>query len=584
MNPNKFHHRVDLFSDILYEIFNVESNYRTELSVLNLKLLKKIEEHKNKIKEKLKQEKFRQSTSNTKGNLIKKNSDKNIRTTLKTSKSKDNLIEDKEDNPMVDKLISEGLQQLLYFYKNKHKLISKEVSKLGIILYEFSSSQKKYDTNEELMTIEKYQNDFEMNFTKLMINKKRYLEKMNNLELYLHEKENQKNNKNIDKKNDKDENKNDVKNDNKNDNKNKIDDNSNEKEKIEELIKIRNKYKNYVDEINKSQRTYIAKINEIGNDIQEFNITENNILFNLFKVFEEHLILLLKEVNNFCRLYDHNKKLIKDLNLELGNNIIYDNRLYVNYQFEEYSPKFTDINNQKDYAVIQKMNKLIGFEYDKIKSDNSNRINNNEKNDNNKYKNIDNNLLFLLLMDKLTGGESALNEKEKKLMKNLLEEEKYVKEFLNKLNKIRINRQLFNNKERFNVLLEFFNVIYSKVSFSDKNSHELAKFLMILSETFFYNDGDNKIFLNNVITIPKELKDTKFWINYINLEIEFEYKKYVNKKNSRYEYIVLLSNTTHLKEYMVDKEKVLEIINYFKDKCKLTDDEIEVLKEQLQIV
>jgi hypothetical protein len=258
--------------------------------------------------------------------------------------------------------------------------------------------------------------------------------------------------------------------------------------------------------------------------------------------------------------------------------------LYSNYQFEEYSPKFTDINNQKDYAVIQKMNKLIGFEYDKIKSDNSNSINNNEKNENNKYKNIDNNLLFLLLMDKLTGGQSALNEKEKKLMKNLLEEEKYVKEFLNKLNKIRINRQLFNNKERFDVLLEFFNVIYSKVSFSDKKSHELAKFLMILSETFFYSDGDQKIFLNNVITIPKELKDTKFWIDYINLEIEFEHKKYVNKKNARYEFIVLLSNTTHLKEYMIGKENIIEIVDYFKDKCKLTDDEIEVLKEQLQLL
>ena len=540
MNPNKFHHRVELFSDILYEIFNVESNYRTELSVLNLKLIRKIEEHKNKIKEKLMQEKFRQSNANTKGNLLKKNSDKNIKLTLKTSKSKDNLIEDKEDNPLVDKLISEGLQQLLYFYKNKHKLISKEVSRLGIILYEFSSSQKKYDTNEELMTIEKYQNEFEMNFSKLMIIKRRYFEKMGNLELYLHEKENQKNNKNSGKK-DKDANKND----------NKIDDNSDEKEKIDELTNIRTKYKNYVDDINKTQRAYIAKINEIGNDIQEFNITENNILFNLFKVFEEHLISLLKEVNNFCLLYESNKKLIKDLNLELGNNIIYDNRLYINYQFEEYSPKFTDINNQKDYAVIQKMNKLIGFEYDKIKSNNSNNINNNEKNDNNKYNNIDNNLLFLLLMDKLTGGQIALNEKEKKLMKNLFEEEKYIKEFMNKLNKIRINRQLFDNKERFNVLLELFNVIYSKVSFSDKNSHDLAKFLMILSETFFYKDGENKIFLNNVITIPKELKNTKFWIDYINLEIELEYKKYVNKKNSRYEFIVLLSNTTHLKEYMV---------------------------------
>ena len=574
MNPIKFHHRVSLFSDILYEIFNVESNYRTELSVLNLKLVRKIEEHKNKIKEKLKQEKFRQTLSNTKGNLLKKNSEKNIKPTLKTSKSKDNLIEDREDNPMIDKLVSEGLQQLLYFYKNKHKLISKEVSKLGIILYEFSSSQKKYDTNEELMTLEKYQNDFEMNYSKLMIIKKKYFDKMNNLELYLHEIENQKNKINNDKKDI------DV---NKNDNKNKIEDNTNEKTKIDELIKIRKKYKNYADDINKNQRTYIAKINEIGNDIQEFNITENNILFNLFKLFEEHIISLLKEVNNFCRLFDHNKKLIKDLNLELGNNLIYDNRLYINYQFEEYSPKFTDINNQKDYAVIQKMNKLIGFEFDKIKSNNPNAINDNEKNDNNKYKNIDNNLLFLLLMDKLTGGESALNEKEKKLMKNLLEEEKYVKEFLNKLNKIRINRQLFNNKERFNVLLEFFNVIYSKVSFGDKNSHDLAKFLMILSETFFYNDGDDKIFLNNVITIPKELKDTKFWIDYINLEIELEYKKYVNKKNSRYEFIVLLSNTTHLKEYMVGKENILKIINYFKDKCKLTDDEIEVLKEQLQI-
>jgi len=574
MNPIKFHHRVSLFSDILYEIFNVESNYRTELSVLNLKLVRKIEEHKNKIKEKLKQEKFRQTLSNTKGNLLKKNSEKNIKPTLKTSKSKDNLIEDREDNPMIDKLVSEGLQQLLYFYKNKHKLISKEVSKLGIILYEFSSSQKKYDTNEELMTLEKYQNDFEMNYSKLMIIKKKYFDKMNNLELYLHEIENQKNKINNDKKDI------DV---NKNENKNKIEDNTNEKTKIDELIKIRKKYKNFADDINKNQRTYIAKINEIGNDIQEFNITENNILFNLFKLFEEHIISLLKEVNNFCRLFDHNKKLIKDLNLELGNNLIYDNRLYINYQFEEYSPKFTDINNQKDYAVIQKMNKLIGFEFDKIKSNNPNIINDNEKNDNNKYKNIDNNLLFLLLMDKLTGGESALNEKEKKLMKNLLEEEKYVKEFLNKLNKIRINRQLFNNKERFNVLLEFFNVIYSKVSFGDKNSHDLAKFLMILSETFFYNDGDDKIFLNNVITIPKELKDTKFWIDYINLEIEFEYKKYVNKKNSRYEFIVLLSNTTHLKEYMVGKENILKIIDYFKDKCKLTDDEIEVLKEQLQI-
>ena len=38
MNPNKFYQRIKLFNDIIYEIFNTESNYRTELSMLNLNI------------------------------------------------------------------------------------------------------------------------------------------------------------------------------------------------------------------------------------------------------------------------------------------------------------------------------------------------------------------------------------------------------------------------------------------------------------------------------------------------------------------------------------------------------------------
>ena len=106
---------------------------------------------------------------------------------------------------------------------------------------------------------------------------------------------------------------------------------------------------------------------------------------------------------------------------------------------------------------------------------------------------------------------------------------------------------------------------------------------MILSETFHYKDGDKKIFLNNLIKMPKELRDTEFWIKYIEMEIEIEYKKYENKVNSRYEYIVLLSNTTHLKEYLLEKEKMQEIIEYFQKKYKITDEEIDIIKEQLKI-
>ena len=317
--------------------------------------------------------------------------------------------------------------------------------------------------------------------------------------------------------------------------------------------------------------------------MQQFNINENKILFDIFKIFEENIINLLKEINNYCLIYEANKKLIKEINIELGNNIIFDERIYMNYQFEEYNPKFADINNPIDFSVIQKMNKLIGFEFDKIKTNKRNHSK--EENilfDSIQYNNIDDNLLFILLMDKFTDGENILNEKEIKLMKHLFNQDKYIYQFLSRLNKIRINKQVFSKKDNFNILLDFFNLIYSKISLTNDNSHQLIKFLMILSETFYYKFDDKKIFLNSVIKTPKELKESNFWIKYIELEIKIESKNY-DKKNARYEYIVLLSNTTHLKEYSLPKEEIKKIIKYFQDKFKISKEEIDIINGQLNI-
>ena len=581
MNSDKFYQRTKLFNDIIYEIFNVESNYRTELSVLNLKLLRKIEDHNNKIN-KRRQDKLLQSLSNSK---TMKLSDKNLnmKSSLKISNTNTNekSIYSSEENPMIDKLISEGLQNLLTFYKTKHKIISKEVSNLGIIIYGFSSSQKKYEQYEDLENLDNLQKNFDLYFAKFMKIKKIYFEKMNDLELFFHDLENKKRINNINKKNQNNDTNMSIMSTYENPTeKEKI--KEQEKEKIDELIELRGKYKKYLTELTHNQKAYITKINEIGNDIQEFNITENNVLYDIFKVFENQLLSLLKEVNNFCLLYDHNKQLVQDLNIELGNNLIYDNRIYLNYKFEEYTPKFTDINNPKDFAVIQKMNKLIGFEFDKIKTNHP--VNDTKLTDSILYnKNIDDNLLFILLMEKFTSGDSMLNEKEKNLMINLFNQEVYIKQFLSRLNKIRINKHLFNKKEKFDVLLNFFNIIYSKFSIADEKYHELVKFLMILSETFHYKEGDKKIFLNNVIKAPEELYHSVFWIKYIEQENEIEYKKYQNKKNTRYEYIVLLSNTTHLKEYSIPKNIVKEIVEYFNDKYKFTVEEIDIIREQLKI-
>ena len=572
MNPNKFCQRIKLFNDIIYEIFNTESNYRTELSMLNLKLLRKIEEHQNEMY--IRRLEKRQTVVSRVKTVKYPEKNGKLDQTLKTSKSKDNMLLDKEENPMIDKLMSESLQHLLAFYKTKHKLISKEVSDLGIVIYNFSSSQKKLDNYEDYMTLENFKENFDINYAKYMKIKKKYFDKMNNLEIFLHEEEDNK----IKLRDAK------VKN-GINPNMNAINQNSieKEKEKIDELILLRQKYKKYLTELTHNQKLYIAKINEIGNDMQQFNINENKILFDIFKIFEENIINLLKEINNYCLIYEANKKLIKEINIELGNNIIFDERIYMNYQFEEYNPKFADINNPIDFSVIQKMNKLIGFEFDKIKTNKRNHSK--EENilfDSIQYNNIDDNLLFILLMDKFTDGENILNEKEIKLMKHLFNQDKYIYQFLSRLNKIRINKQVFSKKDNFNILLDFFNLIYSKISLTNDNSHQLIKFLMILSETFYYKFDDKKIFLNSVIKTPKELKESNFWIKYIELEIKIESKNY-DKKNARYEYIVLLSNTTHLKEYSLPKEEIKKIIKYFQDKFKISKEEIDIINGQLNI-
>ena len=103
----------------------------------------------------------------------------------------------------------------------------------------------------------------------------------------------------------------------------------------------------------------IDKINEIGNEIREFNIDENNLLYEILKSFEENYLAILKELNNFCLLYEHNKKLIQDLNFELANNLVYDDRIYDNYVFEEYMPKFKNIKDQAiGYEPIQNIDEL----------------------------------------------------------------------------------------------------------------------------------------------------------------------------------------------------------------------------------
>ena len=597
INPKKFRKRTKLFSDILCEIFQVESNYRTELNILNLKILEKIKEYNTNeikkaekktlsfhIKKKLKDFKFGSSikpSTTFKNNINSKNPQVN---------AADIEI---EENPFTDKLVSDGLQRLLSFYKIKHKLISKEVCKLGIIIYNYNAKDKdnSHITSDDFEILMKNKNDFEENYNKLEKSKEDYFDKMNELELFLHNSNGLNNtsiiNNNINQTQIKEKTNNNNSSVilNQTQNKEKANDSNDnnfmiiglddiETKKINEVKELRKIYKQNLADINDSKRAYIAKINEISNEIQEFNINENNIMYDFFKSFDEHYLDLLTEVKNYCEIYENSKKEIENLNIEFSNNLNFDHKIFINFKFEEYNPKFTDIKNKEDSSVIQKMHKVIGFEFDNLSYSNDDI---NQK---------DNNALFIIIMDKFINEGKNLTDKEKKTLKGLFNQEEYIKEFLNKLNIIRINKKLFYNKEKFDILFDFFSDIYSKISFSDEKQHELVKLLMIMSETFYYKEDNNKIFLNNILKMPPEIKDINFWINYIDIEIHNESKKFSNNKKSnsaKFEYIVLLSNITHLKENIDDKDKLKEIVNYFKIKYSFSSEDTEVLISQLKI-
>ena len=573
MNPTKFYERSKLFNDIINEINQVESNYSTELKYLNIKLAQKIEEYKLEINQKISNELQSRKTMINRTKTIKNEENKNNhKTSIALSKTiKENIIINKEENPMIDKLISEGLQNLLNFYQKKYKIISKQVANLSTILYKFTSTQKKYDP-DIIFNIQKTGKDFDINYLKLMKTKTAYFKKMSQLEIYFHQKEKDKKTEKMD---------NLIKDIHENGINPNIDEALSEKQKIEDLVNLRQNYKKYLIRLSNIQREYIDKINEIGNDIKCFNIDENNLLYNILKTFEENDLAILKELNNFCLFYEHNKKLIDSLNLELNNVLVNDDRIYKNYIFEEYIPIFKNINDQKDMNAIQKMSELVGFEFDKIKTNNPN--NKGKSGIHLNYQNIDNNLLFILLMGKFTGGETLLSIKEKDILLNLFKDEKYMSEFLLRLNKIRMDKYLFKHKENFDYLIEFFNYIFSNISLTDENTHELIKVLMILSETFFYKDQNNKNFLINSINVPNEIRETEFWIKYLEFEINLESKKDEKKMYSRFEYIVLISHTTHLKEFSVPKEKIIEIIEFFKNKYKFTNEEMDIIKEQLNL-
>ena len=130
------------------------------------------------------------------------------------------------------------------------------------------------------------------------------------------------------------------------------------------------------------------------------------------------------------------------------------------------------------------MNKLTGFNIEESFSDPK----------------IKKEIKFILSMDKIINNCASIKKIEIETIKEYLKEKEYIKKFLSRLNKARVEKELEKEKIVFDTIVELLNYILLNEVLDSKNNHEEIKNILILSQSFYINDEKNnkkKYFFRN---------------------------------------------------------------------------------------
>ena len=199
----------------------------------------------------------------------------------------------------------------------------------------------------------------------------------------------------------------------------------------------------------------------------------------------------------------------------------------------------------------------------------------------NKVKFLD--LAMKLLSFNLSQNKSEIiTEQEVNELYNSLNNVDYLKLIFKKLNNYRAVSQ--NMTERaYNIVCNIFNKCLDYLL--DNRDEELESLIVILSQTFFYLDNNNKIYLQNRIKKHMLFDKLQFWENHLNILLNEEIGKLEAQNSQKKIYSpkiytkkineIVFMKIVPLINYMFDfdqkKEKVIAIINPIIEKYNLDD-------------
>ena len=149
-------------------------------------------------------------------------------------------------------------------------------------------------------------------------------------------------------------------------------------------------------------------------------------------------------------------------------------------------------------------------------------------------------------------------------------------------------------KELFDTITKIFKLISDKIL--SENDIDSAKYLIILSQTFYIKENEEKIYLTNRIKNHPLYQKEEFWNEYIQTEISEAFKKKdlndknigkkydeddLAKRNNELVFAQLITMSECMSNFDLEKEKIVNIIKPMFDTYKINEENRSVILSYL---
>lgn len=384
------------------------------------------------------------------------------------------------------------------------------------------------------------------------------------------------------------------------------------KKKEINFMKIDSNKKKYFTNFNEKSKECLEKvINNTILIIKNLKINIEKILsyysnsYNLKNNDISQKIKLFQEVNNELDCKNTIKKNLKEINEDA-----------ISLTYEKYKPKFYNIkiltNKNLANEIYKKLIK-IGYNFQKneyefsqndeyyiMKKMNNFTLVNKENYDFDKAsKKLSIFIWFEATFNfKKEQNNDEIQEKEKisdeKLYKYIEEDKDCRIYFLVILGNKRADAILNLPKEIFDTITKIFKLISDKIL--SENDIDSAKYLLILSQTFYIKENEEKVYLTNRIKNHPLYQKEEFWKEYIKTEISEAFQKKdlndktigrkldeddIVKRNNELVFAQLITMSECMSNFDLRKEKIINIITPMFDAYKINEENRSVILSYL---